>query len=297
MQPPLYTLFRPQQANGRTPSNKYMERPPSRLLAPFVACYWMSEPMTAESAVTGTAYFLKMPQEGAVDRVVPDGCSDILFVHDIRRNTYSILFSGFMDRPFAIDYDFDDPKRTFGVRFFPGGAHSLLGLPLGETANSHLALDAVWPELVREIGERVFEENSFAGKVRLMESFLLTGIGNGKTANDSLMSNLLYWIFTGRGNTSIQELAAREVISTRQMNRIFQQRIGTTPKRFSDVVRFQAAMNGIQKAGRIGGAAFALDYGYYDQAHMIRDFNRFYGASPLVALGEFGGMSDLYNPK
>jgi hypothetical protein len=60
-----------------------MERPPSRLLAPFVACYWMTGPVMAEEMEPATAHLLKIPQEGAVDRVVPDGCSDILFVHDL----------------------------------------------------------------------------------------------------------------------------------------------------------------------------------------------------------------------
>ncbi|MFB5677747.1 DUF6597 domain-containing transcriptional factor [Paenibacillus terreus] len=102
MQAPLHTLFRPIQANGRTASNKYTERLPSRLLAPFVACYWMSEPAPAEEMEPGTASLLKMPRQGVVDRVIPDGCSDILFVHDVCRNTYSILFSGFMDRPLSL---------------------------------------------------------------------------------------------------------------------------------------------------------------------------------------------------
>nr|WP_275901085.1 helix-turn-helix domain-containing protein [Paenibacillus periandrae] len=114
--------------------------------------------------------------------------------------------------------------------------------------------------------------------------------------NDSLIHNLLHHIFVTEGKTSVQELANKEVISTRQMNRIFYQWIGASPKRFCDVVRFQAIIDDIQSLGKIDGASLALNHGYFDQAHMIRDFKRFYGESPLVAAREFGNMSDFYNP-
>lgn len=54
-----------------------------------------------------------------IDRVIPDGCSDILFSHDLKRGRYSVLFCGLSDEPFAIRYDRDYPLCNFGIRFFP----------------------------------------------------------------------------------------------------------------------------------------------------------------------------------
>ncbi|UMV45798.1 helix-turn-helix domain-containing protein [Paenibacillus macerans] len=85
------------------------------------------------------------------------------------------------------------------------------------------------------------------------------------------------------------------MISTRQMNRIFLNRIGTSPKKFSEIVRFQAVIQSIRNPPEMDGASLALKHGYFDQAHMIREFKRYYGCSPMTAVREFGGVSDFYN--
>ncbi|MFH5187352.1 DUF6597 domain-containing transcriptional factor [Paenibacillus sp. TAB 01] len=65
----LHALFRPMQANGRDPAYTYSEWPPSPALKPYVACYWVSEPAGLQAALL---------QKGgsAVDRVLPDGCTE-----------------------------------------------------------------------------------------------------------------------------------------------------------------------------------------------------------------------------
>ncbi|MCR8630425.1 helix-turn-helix domain-containing protein [Paenibacillus radicis (ex Xue et al. 2023)] len=291
----MHSLFRPKQASGRVAAYKYTEISPSQLLAPYVSCYWLTEPVMENQRQDASQPF-NVIREETVDRVLPDGCNDILFVHDLKRNTFRIVFCGFFDSSFTITYDKNFPVRKFGVRFFPGGAHFLLGMPLHELANSHFDIDLVWPGFASEIGYRIFEEPSFENKAQIMEQYLLSSVRTKNNINDSLINNLLYHIFVAKGKTSVKELADKEVISARHMNRIFYQWIGTSPKRFCDVVRFQAIIDCIQSSRRIDGVSLALDHGYFDQAHMIRDFKRFYGDSPLAALREFGSMSDFYNP-
>lgn len=290
----IHTLFRPIQANGRVVSNSYIEASPSLLLAPYVACYWLSEPAPAPSeAAASPAPHAR--GSAAIDRVLPDGCHDILFEQDIARDQYRIRFCGFFDEPFVIAYDKAKPVRKFGVRFFPGAAHSLLGIPLQELANAHYDIDVIWPGMAERIGQAIFEAPSFEIKIRIMERFLLSNIRNRTSKNENLIRNLLYRIFETEGESSVQELAAREAVSSRQMNRVFGEWIGASPKRFCKIVRFQAIVGDMKRKHKIDGASLALQHGYYDQAHMIRDFKRFYGDSPYVAAREFGSMSDLYN--
>jgi AraC-like DNA-binding protein len=288
----LHTLFRPKQASGRVATNRYMEISPSLLLAPYVSCYWLSEPLRQDQ---DWYHPFKIQHEEALDRVLPDGCNDIIFEHDLKRNQFRTRYSGFFEGSFTITYDEQHPVRKFGVRFFPSGAHALLGVPLHEFANSLVDIDLVWPGMHNEIGYRMFEEPSPYKRVQIMEQYLLSCMRTHKSMNDNLIHNLLHHIFVTEGKTSVQELANKEVISARQMNRIFYQWIGTSPKRFCDVVRFQAIIGAIQSPQKIDGASLALNHGYFDQAHMIRDFKRFYGESPLVAAREFGRMSDFYN--
>ncbi|ALS25860.1 hypothetical protein IJ21_04280 [Paenibacillus sp. 32O-W] len=144
MQLKIHTLFQPIQANGRVPSNQYIEITPSPKLAPYVSCYWLSEPVTENQEPDSSSETLKALREGSVDRVLPDGCSDIIFEHDLKANKYRTLFSGIFDEPFTITYVQNHPVRKFGVRFFPGGNHSLLGIPQQDFAKSHFDIDLVW---------------------------------------------------------------------------------------------------------------------------------------------------------
>ncbi|WP_309119283.1 helix-turn-helix domain-containing protein [Paenibacillus sp.] len=290
-----HTLFQPRQANGRVATNKYMEIIPSPLLNSYVSCYWVSEPVT-ENQQQDSSRSLNALREGSVDRVLPDGCSDIIFEHDLKRNKYRTLFCGFIDEPFTITYDQHYPLRKFGVRFFPGGIYSMLGIPQQEFANSHVDIDLVWASMTKEIEARIFEETSFEKKARIMDEYLLSCVRTKIIANDNLINNLLYHIFVTEGKKSVRELASKEAISTRQMNRIFYRWIGTSPKRFCEVVRFQSIVNVIQSSPVID-RTLAFNHGYFDQAHMIRDFKRFYGDSLSVAVREFGNMSDFYNKK
>jgi len=284
-----HTLFQPRQANGRVATNKYIEISPSPLLGSYVSCYWLSEPVTDNQQPDSS-------REGSVDRVLPDGCSDIIFEHDLKRNKYRTLFCGFLDEPFTITYDHHYPLRKFGVRFFPGGIYSMLGIPQQDFANSHVDADLVWASMTKEIEARIFEEPIFRKKAKIMDEYLLSCIRTKIIANDNLINNLLYHIFVTDGKTSVRELAEREAISTRQMNRVFYRWIGTSPKRFCEVVRFQAIVNVIHNSPSID-RTLAFNHGYFDQAHMIRDFKRFYGDSLRVAAREFGSMSDFYNQK
>ncbi|MUG45905.1 helix-turn-helix domain-containing protein [Paenibacillus woosongensis] len=293
MQLQIHTLFQPKQANGRVASNKYIETTPSPILAPYVSCFWFSEPIIG-SQEQGSAKSFESLHEDSIDRVLPDGCSDIIFEHDLKKNEFRTLLYGFIDEPFTITYDQHRPVRKFGIRFFPGGIYSLLGIPQTDFSNSYIDLDLVWASMTNEIENRIFEEPSFKKKVKIMEEFMISFLINKPKVDDILINNLLHNIFVTKGKAKIQELSELEVISTRQMNRIFYRWIGTSPKRFCEIVRFQAVINDITNSlGK--DHVLAYDHGYFDQAHMIHDFKRFYGDSLSVAIREFGSMSDFYN--
>ncbi|GGD93202.1 helix-turn-helix domain-containing protein [Paenibacillus nasutitermitis] len=283
----LHQLFIPRQANGRVAAHRYMEFPPSPLLRPYIACYWASEPRRAHAP---------LPETDGVDRVLPDGCSDILFEHDLTDNRFHIRYSGLFDHAFAICYDERRPTRKFGVRFFPGGAYSFLRTPLSPFINQLLPLDDLWPGLAGDIGEQLAEAPTFQAKIQVMERYLISLLQKNNAVDDFRMANLLLRIFVAKGKTGIRELAESETISVRQMHRMFQNTIGISPKRFSEIIRFQAVVSQLEKRrSGVNGSMLALEHGFFDHAHMIRDFRRFYGDSPIIAVREYGRMSEFYN--
>jgi AraC-like DNA-binding protein len=71
----------------------------------------------------------------------------------------------------------------------------------------------------------------------------------------------------------------------------FREQIGVAPKTAARVVRFSRAVRALEDAQEPYWAAVALECGYYDQSHMVREFRDFAGMTPgeFVALRRDGG--------
>jgi AraC-like DNA-binding protein len=81
-----------------------------------------------------------------------------------------------------------------------------------------------------------------------------------------------------RGALRVRHLERELEIGERRLERLFRERVGVPPKLFARIVRFRAAFG--QLAQGQPQAAVALDGGYADQAHMLREFREFAGTSP-----------------
>ncbi len=105
---------------------------------------------------------------------------------------------------------------------------------------------------------------------------------NIKNINNDMM-NAVYDIIAAKGTISTAELAKRNVISKRQLERIFQQNMGITPKSFSSLVRYQMMW---QEMCFEGGNTLDMieKYGYYDQAHLLNDFKKRHTMTPTQAI-------------
>ena len=87
------------------------------------------------------------------------------------------------------------------------------------------------------------------------------------------------------GLVSIENLAERVGWSTRQLQRRFKSAVGISPKLFSRMRRFQRVFCAMENVAT-GWANAAVDSGYYDQAHLIRDFRDFTGQTPTALLDQ-----------
>jgi transcriptional regulator GlxA family with amidase domain len=79
---------------------------------------------------------------------------------------------------------------------------------------------------------------------------------------------------------SIGELAADIGWSRQQLSRAFHQTVGVSPKHFARTARLHRAIDQLQRCRNRGLAAAALELGYFDQAHMHRDFRELAGLTP-----------------
>jgi len=171
--------------------------------------------------------------------------------------------------------------RIVGARLRPTGAHSLFGCPQDGLANQILELDRLDRRLARTLRDDVATRESGEAMVAALDRALVGAVraaGSASPAADAVTIAL-----GRRGLVKVGDLAAELDLSARQIERVFSERVGLSPKVFLRIVRFQEVLGGLRSGAPDAGrpwAEIAARHGFYDQAHFIRDFKSFVGESP-----------------
>jgi AraC-like DNA-binding protein len=206
-------------------------------------------------------------------RVLPDGSNDVIvdlsgdprpFVVGAMRQADIVPLAGRID--------------LVGVRFRPGGAVPFLGVPLHELTDRQVALDVLWGNTAGSLGEALAEAPMHQ-RVAVLERHLLAALPPTPIVDD-LVQRTVALLQRTRGGIGIRAAAQALGVGERRLERAFDHGVGLTPKRFSRVVRFLRAVRDIGRRAGAPGAAAALDAGYSDQPHFIREFRRLAGVTP-----------------
>ena len=163
-----------------------------------------------------------------------------------------------------------------GIRFRPEALAAWLRLPGGELADLALALSDVPVPLGRSLPEQLAEAQGPAERLAILRHQL--GRTDARTGDRRIAAAVDLALASPRARP---DGVARHVgLSRRQLGRLFRERVGLSPKALVRLGRFQRVLGALE--GGAGGslAALAGRTGYFDQAHMSRDFRLFGGTTP-----------------
>ncbi|WP_299228244.1 helix-turn-helix domain-containing protein [uncultured Psychroserpens sp.] len=133
---------------------------------------------------------------------------------------------------------------------------------------------------------------SFDARIAVFKAYYEKKLEHPLSKHQTNLSNAFIYFLSAYENSRVIENYANHIAFTpRTINRWFVNEIGINPKKLSRVIRFHYALQALHSHNDKG---FYLDYGYYDQAHFIKEFNEFTGNSPERYLKI---VSDLYNIK
>ena len=166
-----------------------------------------------------------------------------------------------------------------GVHFKPGGAFPFLGLPAGDLADTHADLEALWGPSASRLRERLREASTSAERFQLLQEALLSRLCPGVEKHYAV-STALDMFGKNHAKPTVREAAKYLGLSQRRFIQIFKGEVGMTPKLFSRIQRFQQTRTFIQQNPFPDWTTLALDFGYFDQSHFIREFLEFSGLSP-----------------
>lgn len=166
------------------------------------------------------------------------------------------------------------------VVFQPYGSHLLLGIPAHELSDELIPLSELWKTAARDLEEQVISAPDNGKRIEILESFLSKKSGLCLEA-DPIITQSLSMIYADHGLSPIHELNKTLQVSERQLERKFKAHIGVSPKNFSNIIRLQFFLKLFRTTSSEKNLTeIAYESGYYDQAHLIREFRKNVGLSP-----------------
>jgi len=165
------------------------------------------------------------------------------------------------------------------ARLTPWGLNVFCRGIVRECAERRVDCRDVFPKYaIEEMEDSLSMKRTAAERVQCLEHFLLTRLN--RHHEDLVVQTACRAIDSASGNRSIARLARGFGLSERTLQRRFLGHIGVTPKRYARIVRLRGAV--LQRKNLPSWADVAHAAGYYDQSHMIHEFQAFYGMPPDV---------------
>jgi AraC-like DNA-binding protein len=224
-------------------------------------------------------------------RIVPDGCPELI-VHlgdpFSRRiggrwvRQPRVFLAGTLTRPWLLR---PGPKvQTFGLRFRPGAITSLFSFSMAAMADREVPIPArvLAAVLARGRGD---EERFAAAEAWLLERL------RAATPPESSARPAVARVLRARGSLRMADLAGALGWTPRRLERVFLRDLGIRPKLYARIVRLNAVLATLDEAERGSAIDLALDAGYFDQAHLLRDFRQLAGRSPRAGSAADGTLA------
>ena len=223
---------------------------------------------------------------------------------------HAILVGGLHSTPALITHE----GRQSGIQLqvTPAGARALLGIPAGQLAGLDLEADDVLGAFAAELHDRVRAAAGWAERFTVLDELLtrraygvrVAGAGPASRAQPvgpggrmgagraphPEVAHAWRALLSSRGTVPIADLASQTGWTSRHLGARFRDEFGLSPKTAARVIRFDRARRLLQQRVA-GGAAPALAElaaggGFFDQAHLAREFRELAGCAPSRWLAE-----------
>jgi len=191
-------------------------------------------------------------------------------------------------------YEWTGDAHGVQVDLSPIGASLVLGVPMNELTNRVIELEDVLGAWGRRLAERLHDAPGWEARFGLLDSVIAARLAE---AVEPALGVVQAWrlLEASGGQVSIRTLADEIDCSHEHLTRLFRHQLGLPPKTLARILRFDRVMHRLERGAGGPWTDIALDCGYYDQAHLIRDFHQFAGSTPRqfleLRLPEGGGVA------
>ncbi|QBD83174.1 AraC family transcriptional regulator [Ktedonosporobacter rubrisoli] len=188
-------------------------------------------------------------------------------------------------------YRYEEAGHIFGLRFKPGAFYPFTHIPIAQLTNTSLSLSHIFGLESSGLAEIVLKQEDTEA-IRQIEKLLRKKLPT-RDEYVEMVQQILNTIITDRQIIRVDNLVSRFKLHKRTLQRLFRQYVGVSPKWVIEHYRLHEVARYLAEGARIDWSQLALDLGYYDQAHLIKEFKAMLGQAPTEYARQIGKHSSV----
>jgi len=237
---------------------------PDTRLKPFIEHYWVVRyDMIADSSYSQTV--LSYPNVHLAFEQDDDGRRALLY--------------GIPSQPFV--RELRGSGRVLGVKFRAGGFYPFWQRDVSTLTGTTISASEVFGEAADCWMNAVLD----AGDEEAMAIQADTALSSCMPMRDEqaeLSDRIVQAVMNDRTIIRVEQMSELTGLSIRSLQRLFRRYVGVSPKWVIRRFRLQEAAERLEQDASVQWAELAIQLGYYDQAHFIKDFKSVLGQSPTT---------------
>jgi len=232
--------------------------PPAQDLSFFVERYWI------------VSWDLR-GQEPYVQETLPYPCVNLVFEKDntrawgVERRKFSRLL--------------EDKGRVFGIKFKPGAFYPFVKSPISKFTDGSISFWEAFGIDGRALEEAILAPEDEKEMREIAENFLRERLPE-RDENVAEINRIVDYIIAHPEITMVDDVVSRLNLNKRTLQRLFSQYVGVSPKWVIQRYRLHEVAERLADDKAVDCTEMALDLGYFDQAHFIKDFKAIVGWTP-----------------
>jgi len=247
-----------------TDQQKYNEYDPPPVLKPYLDCYW------SYFAGTSSALLHAKP-------IIPDGCIDIIF--DLARQAKeSSLLIGAMTKPII-----NNRTKIIGVRFKPGMAYPFIKIPMNKLTDTIVDYYEFSGPEANDLSDQLTESNSIKAQLSVLNKYLTLKLSSIRSVEPEIRQ-ALHLINNANGSNTVKEISEKIGWSRQYLNKKCLCYTGLSPKFLLQAIRIKKIVSCYNSETFHSWSDLSLAGGFYDQSHMINEFKKITGLTPIEFL-------------
>jgi AraC-like DNA-binding protein len=198
-----------------------------------------------------------------------------------RPATHTSFVAGLDERSAVTEHDGE--AAGVEVSLTPLAAHQVFRVPMHTLAHRVVELDDVLGPEADRLAERLHDAPTWPARFRILDDTILGRVSDAPEPSPGV-AWAYHQLLATAGCIRIGALASELGWSRKRLAARFREEVGLPAKSLARILRFRRALRLLEHDDDRSLGEIALDCGYFDQAHLNRDFRSFSGCTPTELL-------------